>query len=59
MAKLVIKQKRSSIGILPNQRKTLAALGLRKINSEREHEDNAVTRGMINIVKHLVEVVKK
>lgn len=54
--KLVIIQKRSSIGVLPKQRDTLVALGLRKINAEREHDDNPVIRGMINKVKHLVEV---
>jgi len=54
--KLVVKQKRSSIGILPGQRDTLRALGLRKINAEREHADNPVIRGMIDKVKHLVEV---
>jgi len=54
--KLVIIQKRSSIGILPKQRDTLVALGLRKINAVREHDDTPVIRGMINKVKHLVEV---
>lgn len=56
MAKLIVKQIRSYSGTKPNQRKTLRALGLRKINSEREHEDNNVIRGMIDTVKHLVEV---
>lgn len=54
--KLIIKQKRSSIGALPKQRDTLVALGLRKINAEREHDNNPVIRGMIDKVKHLVEV---
>ena len=54
--KLIIKQKRSSIGALPKQRATLVALGLRKINAEREHDNNPVIRGMIDKVKHLVEV---
>ncbi len=54
--KLIIKQKRSSIGSLPKQRATLVALGLRKINAEREHDNNPVIRGMIDKVKHLVEV---
>ena len=57
MAKtLLIKQVRSQIGIKPKQRKTLWSLGLRKINTEKEHIDNPVIRGMINKVKHLVEV---
>ncbi len=54
--KLAIKQKKSDIGTKPKQRKTLRALGLRKVNSERIHDDNPVTRGMINVVSHLVEV---
>ena len=54
--KLVIIQKRSSIGILPKQRDTLVALGLRKINAVREHDDTPVIRGMVNKVQHLVEV---
>ena len=54
--KLVIKQVRSNIGTLPKQKDTLRALGLRKINAEREHDDNPVIRGMIDKVRHLVEV---
>ena len=34
-------------------------LGLRKINAEREHDDNSVIRGMITKVAHLVEVTQK
>jgi len=41
------------------QRKTLHALGLRKISSEREHDDNGVIRGMITKVAHLVQVTEK
>lgn len=54
--KLLIKQTKSKIGTKPNQRQTLRSLGLRKINSEREHTDNPIIRGMIDKVKHLVEV---
>ena len=57
--KLLIKQIRSGIGRKPKQRATLRALGLRKMNSERIHDDNPVIRGMINRVKHLVTVEKK
>jgi len=56
MAKLRITQKRSSIGTKPAQRATLKALGLRKIRHEVIQEDNAVTRGMIKRVSHLVTV---
>jgi large subunit ribosomal protein L30 len=53
---LTIKKMRSSIGCTPKQRKTLQALGLRKIRQERSFEDTPVVRGMIERVKHLVEV---
>jgi large subunit ribosomal protein L30 len=56
MSKLVVTQTKSAIGIKPKQRGTLRALGLRKIGAQREHEDNPVTRGMINKVPHLVTV---
>lgn len=46
------------IGCSPVQRKTLAALGLRKIHMEKTFPDNPAVRGMIERVKHLVEVVK-
>ncbi|PKL36139.1 MAG: 50S ribosomal protein L30 [Spirochaetae bacterium HGW-Spirochaetae-1] len=54
--KLLIKQVRSIITEKPNQRATVRALGLRKMNAERIHDDNSVIRGMIEKVKHLVEV---
>lgn len=54
--KILIKQKRSVIGVTPQQRATMRALGLRKINTVREHEDNPVIRGMIDKVHHLIEV---
>lgn len=56
--KLIVKQVRSAIGAKPKQRDTLRALGLRKVNATREHADNAVIRGMIDKVKHLVEVTE-
>lgn len=55
---LKVKQIKSKIGCKPDQVKTLEALGLHKINQVREHEDNAVIRGMIYKVRHLVEVVE-
>jgi large subunit ribosomal protein L30 len=56
MSKVKVIQRKSAIGTLPSQRKTLRALGLRKINAERIHEKNPVIEGMINKVHHLVEV---
>lgn len=56
MSTLKIKLIRSTIGTLPNQRKTVEALGLKKIGQTVEKPDNAQTRGMIDVVNHLVEV---
>ncbi len=44
------------IGRKENQVRTVEALGLKKINSEVEHNDTPQIRGMIEKVKHLVEV---
>jgi large subunit ribosomal protein L30 len=52
---LRIKQIKSSIGSNKRQKKTLKALGLKKINDYVTHEDNAVIRGMVRKVSQLVE----
>lgn len=49
---------RSPYGHKPNQRLTLEALGLRKTNASRTFTDNPALRGMIDRVKHLVNVEK-
>ena len=54
--KLEITLTKSVIGSKPAQRKTVEALGLKKINQTVAHEDNVAIRGMINIVSHLVTV---
>ncbi|GAB4221540.1 MAG TPA: 50S ribosomal protein L30 [Spirochaetota bacterium] len=54
--KLRVKQIRSYISAKPKQKATLRALGLRKINAERVHDDTPVIRGMLQVVKHMVEV---
>ncbi len=56
MATLKITQVRSQIGTTAQQRKNLAALGLRKINQSVEHSDSAIIKGMLERVKHLVKV---
>ena len=56
MGKLKITQVRSQIGTTAQQRKNLAALGLRKINQSVEHSDSAIIKGMLERVKHLVVV---
>lgn len=53
---LKIKQVRSIIGRPARQKRTMAALGLRRINHEREIVDNPQVRGMIEKVKHLITV---
>ena len=54
--KLKITLKRSVIGQKPEKKATVRSLGLKKINSTVEQEDNACVRGMIASVSHLVEV---
>lgn len=51
-----VKLVRSKIGCTPKQRAVLAALGLKKREMVKTHQDNAAVRGMITKVSHLVEV---
>lgn len=59
MAKIIVKQVKSIIGRPESQRKVIAALGLGRIGKTKELNDDAVVRGMIAKVAHLVEVVEK
>ncbi|GKU84964.1 50S ribosomal protein L30 [Niallia sp. NCCP-28] len=54
--KLEITLTKSVIGRPQDQRETVKALGLRKVNQTVEQQDNAAIRGMINKVSHLVSV---
>lgn len=54
--KLKITLVKSTIGAVPKNRKTVEALGLRKLNHSVEMPDNDAVRGMIRHVKHLVKV---
>ena len=56
MATIKIKQIRSRIRCPKDQKRTLDALGLRKMGRVVEHNDNPAIRGMIEKVKHLVSV---
>ena len=56
MAKIKVRQVKSSIKRLQNQKRTLEALGLRRIGQEVENEDTPNIMGMIDKVKHLVTV---
>ena len=57
MATIKIKQVRSAINRPKDQKLTLKALGFRKLNQIVEKEATPQIMGMVNKVKHLVEVV--
>jgi large subunit ribosomal protein L30 len=54
--RLQITYKKSATGYNRSQRATVRALGLKKLHQTVEHDDNAVIRGMIRKVSHLVSV---
>ena len=56
MADLKVTQIKSTIGAKQNQRDSLRTLGLRKIRQSVIREDSPNTRGLINVVRHLVTV---
>ena len=56
MGKIKITQVKSNIKRPEDQKRTLTALGLRKIGQVVEHEDSATIKGMVNKIKHLVTV---
>ncbi|MBO5612896.1 MAG: 50S ribosomal protein L30 [Prevotella sp.] len=58
MATIKVKQIKSRIGASADQKRTLLALGLRKISQVVEVEDNPSIRGMIRKVHHLTTVVE-
>ena len=58
MATIKIQQVQSRIKCPKDQKRTLDALGLRKMNQVVEHEDSPAILGMVEKVKHLVSVVK-
>jgi large subunit ribosomal protein L30 len=56
MSKLKIRQVRSTNGESKKHRRTIRALGLRGIRDTVLHDDVPEIRGMVNKVRHLVEV---
>ncbi|AMA49892.1 MULTISPECIES: 50S ribosomal protein L30 [Flavobacterium] len=54
MAKILVKQVRSIINCPQDQKRTMQALGLRKMGQVVEHEGTPAILGMVNKVKHLV-----
>ncbi|GAB1416088.1 50S ribosomal protein L30 [Paludibacter sp.] len=58
MATIKIQQVKSKIKCPQNQKLTLEALGLKKMNAVVEHEATPQILGMINKVKHLVKIIE-
>ena len=58
MAKIKIIQIKSSIGLSPNQRANLRALGLRKRGSEVEKDISPQIEGMLKKVQHVISIDK-
>ena len=58
MEKVKIVQIKSKIGRPKDQKRTLEALGLKKINGVVEHNATPQIMGMINKVKHLIKILK-
>ena len=54
--KLRVTLVKSTIGAVPKKKKTVEALGLRKVNKTVELPDNDSVRGMLRMVNHLVKV---
>ena len=59
MAKINVTWVKSGIGYGEDQKRTLKALGFRRMNQVVIHDDSAAIRGMINKVRHLVKVEEK
>ena len=56
MGKVAITWKRSAIGFASNQRRIIESLGLRRLHHTVEHDDTPSIMGMVQKVRHLVEV---
>ena len=54
--KLKVTLVKSPIGCVPKHRRTVEALGLKKVNKTVELPDNEAVRGMVNQVSYLVKV---
>lgn len=56
MAKIRVTWERSGINQKIDQKRTIRALGFKKLGQTIEHDDNRTIRGMITKVRHLVRV---
>lgn len=54
--KLKVTLVKSTIGAIPKHKRTVEALGLKKLNKSVELPNNAATLGMVRQVRHLVKV---
>lgn len=59
MKKMKIKQVRSGIGRPVRQKRTLEALGFKRMNQTIEVEVSPQVQGMIDKVSHLIEIVEE
>jgi large subunit ribosomal protein L30 len=59
VAKLRITWKKSAIGYGLDQKRTIRALGLRRLGQSVVHGDSSTVRGMIHKVRHLVSVAEE
>lgn len=56
MSKILITLKKSLIGRTEKQKKTVEALGLKKIGQSVVKEDNSAVRGMIHAIDFMLDV---
>ncbi len=56
MSRLRVTWVKSGIGYPVDQKRTIKALGFRRLNQSVEHDDTPSIRGMLHKVKHLVKV---
>lgn len=56
MAKVRITWKKSAIGYAKDQKRTIRALGLKRLNHSVEHDDSPSILGMVHKVRHLVTI---
>ncbi len=59
MSTIKIKQVRSTIKTPKNQKATMAALGLKRMNQVVEHQATPAVLGMVKKVEHLVQVIEE
>jgi large subunit ribosomal protein L30 len=59
MAKIKVTQIKSGIGSTKRQKRTLEALGIRKMNNTIEVKNTPQIQGMITKVRHLLKVEEK